>query len=230
MPVHTSSTSAADQPFRFLDLPAELRYMVYENLQVTTERQTVSLTEPVHKCVRPDCITSVTKHLPVAILATCRLTRIEALPFLEPKLTVLRNTEYPYVIVDHSVFHVFLKSIYSLVSIVSERREALVGGLEISVPTQFKLEGQEFPYGTVRYEEIDNFTRKLAKSRASWFLRSTVVAICFRSSTTQAKRNSLLASMDQTNFLRCYLRDEVPGRLRFCDARDLGEDLEEGKE
>jgi hypothetical protein len=78
----------ATQPFRFLDLPPELRCIVYEQIGITTKHHTLESTNAPDKYSE---ITLVRKSLPVQILATCRLINDEAKTFLRPKLAKLRN-------------------------------------------------------------------------------------------------------------------------------------------
>jgi hypothetical protein len=59
----------ATQPFRFLDLPPELRYIVYEQIDSTTKHHTL---ESINAPNNPSTVTLVHISLPVQILATCR--------------------------------------------------------------------------------------------------------------------------------------------------------------
>lgn len=65
------------QPFRFLDLPKDLRFMVYEHLPITTIKTLKLATTSGTRHV----ILTSTKY-PAAFLASCRLIHEEALPFV----------------------------------------------------------------------------------------------------------------------------------------------------
>ena len=100
-------------PFRFLDLPKELRYMVYEHLTISTKQYTLTPIEetsgfevfvPPQKDrgsshTRPPALTITLHTLPVQIFSTCSLVYSEALPFLSRKLDVIRET-VPGIAVD----------------------------------------------------------------------------------------------------------------------------------
>ncbi|KAJ4988686.1 hypothetical protein SVAN01_05819 [Stagonosporopsis vannaccii] len=88
-------------PFRFLDLPKELRYMIYEKLDISTKTlQLLPLedglqvrqqtTDPAFNI--PCTITITLQTLPIQILSTSRLIHSEALPFLTRKLSTIRST------------------------------------------------------------------------------------------------------------------------------------------
>ena len=100
-------------PFRFLDLPKELRFMVYEHLAISTKQYLLTPLEDNSgfqvsvlpqkdtgvSQTRPPALTITLHTLPVQIFSTCSLVYSEALPFLSRKLDVIRET-VPRVIVD----------------------------------------------------------------------------------------------------------------------------------
>jgi hypothetical protein len=91
-----SHIDMASQPkgnFRLLDLPMELRLILYELLPVTSRHCTLKF-PPQNSFglrMREMAITLVIRSLPVALLATCKLIKKEATPILERKLNQLRT-------------------------------------------------------------------------------------------------------------------------------------------
>ncbi|KAF3042148.1 hypothetical protein E8E12_007014 [Didymella heteroderae] len=101
-------------PFRLLDLPKELRFMVYENLTISTrqirllplgdeleiEQRTINF------CLDRPAITVTLHTLPVQIFTTCRTIYSEALPFLTRKLDRIRKT-IPIISVDSDCLYTY---------------------------------------------------------------------------------------------------------------------------
>jgi hypothetical protein len=90
--------STPDEQFHFLDLPPELRCIVYEQLDIGACRHILKNTEPwwcyfwKPTDYKSDIeITMVRSYLPVAILTTCRLVNQEAAPLLVRKLRELQK-------------------------------------------------------------------------------------------------------------------------------------------
>jgi hypothetical protein len=75
------------RPFRLLDLPKELRLVIYEQLDITTKQHII----PIDK-KGEHTITMVSLSVPVRILATCRFVSEEAGVILKPKIKQLLKT------------------------------------------------------------------------------------------------------------------------------------------
>ncbi|KAJ4302720.1 hypothetical protein N0V90_001610 [Kalmusia sp. IMI 367209] len=117
---HQGEELAPAMPFRFLDLPAELRFMVYERIpskiaarsnMPRTRMLKLLYTATTHHhilndpsmCDGKSFIQLVTKSVPTCILATCHKIRKEAQPFIDRKLECLCQ-EPNRVIVDPTSF------------------------------------------------------------------------------------------------------------------------------
>jgi reverse gyrase len=73
-----SNSSNPTDAFRFLDLPKEVRFMVYERLPRTKTHHRITLFPDQH----PSCVL-VVKSIPMSILATCRMIHDEDGPFVQ---------------------------------------------------------------------------------------------------------------------------------------------------
>jgi hypothetical protein len=82
-------------PFQFLDLPKELRLMVYERLPVKTTRHPFEFNEPGHNFNDDDfdpILDLVYKTLSgLPIIATCRQINFEATPILDRVLRMIKS-------------------------------------------------------------------------------------------------------------------------------------------
>ncbi|KAF2824089.1 hypothetical protein CC86DRAFT_457624 [Ophiobolus disseminans] len=85
------------EPFRFMDLPAELRLMVYENLHIDKLRTVLGLDESAYPEIawpnisenKRSTMTVIRPSLPVALLCTCRTVNQEAMPYFADKKKTL---------------------------------------------------------------------------------------------------------------------------------------------
>jgi hypothetical protein len=98
----------ASEPFRFLDLPAELRCMVYEHIDNDTRLHTVEDLRWWNYTAQAWSTSEITIAIPslrgCAILATCHAVFDEAYPILAPKLKRLHYCEPVHFIVNTCTF------------------------------------------------------------------------------------------------------------------------------
>ena len=93
------------QPFRLLDFTAELRLMVYENIERTTNRHVLMRTDgafPMSHWPNPHSPQSATffsrKCLPVALLATWKQVHHEAENIMQAKMADLNQQPIRYLV------------------------------------------------------------------------------------------------------------------------------------
>jgi hypothetical protein len=112
-----ASTTVNEQPFRFLDLPTELRCCVYESIEFPTTRHVLDRTEDlinergceysttaghVLDITEADSrATLIRPHALLEILVTCHLVNEEARPILKRKMEYCRFQPVRY-LVDYS--------------------------------------------------------------------------------------------------------------------------------
>ncbi|ORY18249.1 hypothetical protein BCR34DRAFT_473657 [Clohesyomyces aquaticus] len=99
------------QPFRLLDLPAELRRCVYDSIEFRTTWHVLDRTQallskrywpvPPKTQVYESRVTLIRPHAPLEILMTCHLVRKEASPILKRKMEDCRLQPVRY-LVDYS--------------------------------------------------------------------------------------------------------------------------------
>ncbi|KAH3976476.1 hypothetical protein HBI56_229380 [Parastagonospora nodorum] len=109
-PQSPTAQDSIPKPFRFLDLPTELRLMVYGLISIITHHLVPSI--PSNVASAEPTIALVTKSLPVALLATCRQIRNEVMPTLAPLLEVLKLEPGRFVIVGEELPHRMAVSLF----------------------------------------------------------------------------------------------------------------------
>jgi hypothetical protein len=93
------------EPFRFLDLPPELRLMVYEYISIEKHRHVLTRAESglsndkwPSTFPSQSTITLIRPSLPVALLRTCHVIKNEATPILEEKWTSLAKQPLQFLV------------------------------------------------------------------------------------------------------------------------------------
>jgi|TARA_R110002003_G_scaffold48_32_gene4221 RNase P subunit RPR2 len=86
-PNSSSPTPRLEEPFRFLDLPPELRCIVYDQVDYSKHRRTLS---SVDMPDGPSKVIQVSECLPVSLLATCKLVNKEARTIFNAKLETMK--------------------------------------------------------------------------------------------------------------------------------------------
>ncbi|KAF2254010.1 hypothetical protein BU26DRAFT_233883 [Trematosphaeria pertusa] len=91
------------QPFRFLDLPTELRFMVYEQIPINIQHTVLELSRLLRRRQHPEStreptVTLVSYSASLPLLQTCRTIQSEATPFLERKVEALGEEPIRFIV------------------------------------------------------------------------------------------------------------------------------------
>ncbi|KAF2262070.1 hypothetical protein CC78DRAFT_582993 [Lojkania enalia] len=98
----TTTWSPEFQPFRFLDLPKELRLMVYGFLPITTIHRTINTSNKEYELEHgSQSITLVIERVPLQVLVVCRLIHEEASSILLPRIASISTPR----ILTHTCYH-----------------------------------------------------------------------------------------------------------------------------
>jgi hypothetical protein len=226
-----SIVASPESPFRFLDLPRELRYMVYERISFETSRHELKDFEwipgrwemrdshPMPEWVCDDTMMSdhpsmilVTKSLPVAILASCRLINAEARRFLAPKLALLQDSERFH-------FNIHVDAIDTFFALHND--DTTQDGV-----SSYTLYNKTYTQDSPEYPEIDSFVRKASSLAYRGFPRTTSIAIRY---SDQYNHDEQEEDLDDTRRRARDIRlsQFIPGIIRICHVREL---IEEDRE
>ncbi|KAH4021891.1 hypothetical protein HBI56_158160 [Parastagonospora nodorum] len=101
---------AASRPLSLLDLPAEIRVMIYENLPTRTAHR-YQADHPSQAAGIGDVFVVWRSFPGVTILATCRLVEREARPIIEARLRAIRNEPCRVIVTPEGLASTRLSSI-----------------------------------------------------------------------------------------------------------------------
>lgn len=103
-----ASNTVPEHSFRFLDLPAELRCYVYENIEFPTTWHTLDRTQafldkgewsvPPKAQIYDSRVTLIRPHAPLEILMTCYFVHKEARPILKRKMEHCKSQPLRYLV------------------------------------------------------------------------------------------------------------------------------------
>ncbi|KAF2653744.1 hypothetical protein K491DRAFT_717812 [Lophiostoma macrostomum CBS 122681] len=113
-------SSSSTVPFRFLDLPFELRMMIYERLPITRQHHQIRI---AHKNYAPGILTLITHTVP-PLLRTCWPIYTEAIDFVRTRLRDNDNaSSAPKIIVDSTTFIYVSSLLNELFTLICSFRE-----------------------------------------------------------------------------------------------------------
>ncbi|KAH6866555.1 hypothetical protein BKA58DRAFT_388209 [Alternaria rosae] len=187
-------SSTQNKPFRFLDLPADLRYMVYEEIEISTCHYRLEdptfYSDSSEEATPSSYMTLVVKSLLLALLATCRLIHHEAAPYLAHKLETLRNEPSHFTIDSTSLYS--LVNSYNSIGTMLEKHEydnstrkwyGAGAGKDpktwiprwIDIRGRFPRRTHVFMHGSRKHTAIVAFYRKCLETRRRRFTTKTVI-------------------------------------------------------
>jgi hypothetical protein len=221
-----------ESPFRFLDLPAELRCMVYEQIDYEIYRHKFSSLpyDQFRPWPETSSMTLVSKTLPISLLLTSRQIDAEAKPFPAPKLGILQENERFHFVIDvHSIrkFSSMSATSTGLMRIVVDEHNARdIAPLSRILPESYQVVGQSIARDTQMYADIQAFARKCLTALLHRYPKTTTMAINFTSDHREHGRRAFI------NDVASLVRRTAWGRLlpsdsRICDMQTLAE---EGRE
>lgn len=201
-----------DPPVRFLDLPTELQIMVYERGVINIKHHV--LQNPVN-VNRDTSISLLSRTLPVARLATCRLVQAEASPFLHPKIALLRDSDRFSLIIDQLAYLPFVMPSEILCTIALERKRLLLRGGPMPPPFEFRIQRARIGHTHRAFHDVDDFTRSLATLTTTGFPKTTTIAIRIPENQPQNDTNYFCANVRDNASTRRHLDALMPGQVHF---------------
>jgi hypothetical protein len=170
--------SQSPQPFRLLDLPAELRVMVYERVTPTTHQHVLAGPGPNGD---PSYSVLVRQGLPTALLQTCRQIEHEAKSSFDKKYDEILKEPVRFVVDKYAAIPL-VSSHSPLIACFGIQPKAPVqtGSIAVQLPTEIQDEPLELPLapsiadacalhpsGTsdieVHHETVSSFVARAAK-------------------------------------------------------------------
>jgi hypothetical protein len=150
-----------DQPFRFLDLPKELRLMVYEHIPTTTRHHV--LKDPTYVAGTSEII-FVAKSIETSIMLTCGVVYDECKSVLGTRLEALKIEPLRFIIDETSLNPFASCHHFSIMYYMKHCLQALERQFAITNwDSGFTFATLSFPPSCPEYRSIDKFVNKAAK-------------------------------------------------------------------
>jgi hypothetical protein len=186
-PARRDFQAMATQPssFRFLDLPKELRLMVYERSPTTTRHYDIE--DPKEN--GDSTIRFVAKLVELNIMSTCRLVYDECIRILGRRLEALRTEPRRFIVDSTSLYSMTRYSDFNLLDYIELYSEALIGQT-----TEFWVwedgidwPGCYLPPDSLAHARALAFIDKVVKLSVSRSPSSTIIAVRPRSFSTRLR-------------------------------------------
>jgi hypothetical protein len=230
-PIRTPSETALplrkELPFRFLNLPIKLRYIVYDQIDDEVHRHElnslphIQLSRPLR---RDSSLTLVSKTLPFALLSTSRQINFEAKPFFASKLAILQESERFHYVMETDFIRLFyglLESTSHLSRIIIEDYNARdIAHPLRTLPKAYQVHKVSIAQGTQTYVDIQSFTKRCPTALLNKYPKTTTMAFRSRSKHTKLLRHNFLHAAE-TNLRLSFFGQIAIGQvapLRCADA------------